>query len=99
MPDSSFDSSSFAAPRRGFAALDPVRRSEIARQGGRAAHERGTAHEFDPVEARAAGFKSRDVSRVRAEEIRAASKAAPDVAIHGGDGDIKGADGAETRLA
>lgn len=95
MSDSSFESSSFATPRRGFAALDPARRSEIARQGGRAAHERGTAHEFDPAEARAAGFKSRDVSRVRAE-ASAASRAVPDVGIHAGG---QGVDDAETRLA
>lgn len=95
MSDSSLESSSFATPRRGFAALDPARRSEIARQGGRAAHERGTAHEFDPVEARAAGFKSRDVSRVRAK-TRAASRAAADVGMHDGG---QGVDGAETRLA
>ena len=30
---------------------------EIARKGGRAAHERGTAHEFTTDEARAAGRK------------------------------------------
>lgn len=30
---------------------------EIARKGGRAAHERGTAHQFTPDEARAAGRK------------------------------------------
>lgn len=41
--------------RRGFAAMDPERQREIARQGGRAAHERGTAHEFSVDEAREAG--------------------------------------------
>jgi len=41
--------------RRGFAAMDPERQRQIARQGGRAAHERGTAHEFSTDEAREAG--------------------------------------------
>jgi hypothetical protein len=40
---------------RGFAAMDPARQRELARRGGRAAHERGTAHEFSPEEARRAG--------------------------------------------
>lgn len=42
---------------RGFAAMDPALVKEIARKGGRAAHEAGTAHEFTPEEARAAGRK------------------------------------------
>ena len=44
---------------RGFAGMDPARQRDIAREGGRAAHEKGTAHEFSPAEARAAGLKSR----------------------------------------
>lgn len=42
---------------RGFAAMDAERQREIARKGGKAAHERGTAHEFTADEARAAGRK------------------------------------------
>jgi general stress protein YciG len=42
---------------RGFASMDPQRQRQIASQGGRAAHEKGTAHEFSPEEARAAGRK------------------------------------------
>jgi uncharacterized protein len=44
--------------RRGFAGMDPERQREIARQGGRAAHELGLAHEFTPEEARHARAKS-----------------------------------------
>ena len=44
---------------RGFAGMDPRRQRDIAREGGRAAHEQGKAHEFTPEEARAAGLKSR----------------------------------------
>ncbi|HEY0180018.1 MAG TPA: KGG domain-containing protein [Dokdonella sp.] len=42
---------------RGFASMDRAKQREIARLGGRAAHRRGTAHEFTPEEARAAGQK------------------------------------------
>jgi hypothetical protein len=37
--------------------MDPSRQRDIARKGGRAAHEKGTAHEFSSEEARAAGRK------------------------------------------
>ncbi len=51
---------------RGFAAMDEEHQREIARKGGRAAHERGTAHEFTADEARVAGRKGgRSVSRNR----------------------------------
>lgn len=37
--------------------MDAERQRQIARKGGRAAHEKGKAHEFTPDEARAAGRK------------------------------------------
>jgi general stress protein YciG len=37
--------------------MDPEKQREIARKGGRAAHEKGSAHEFSPDEAREAGRK------------------------------------------
>jgi hypothetical protein len=43
---------------RGFASMDPERQREIASEGGRAAHAKGTAHEFTPEEARRAGSMS-----------------------------------------
>ena len=42
---------------RGFASMSSDKQREIARKGGRAAHARGTAHEFTADEARAAGKK------------------------------------------
>src|SRR3954471_14008145 len=42
---------------RGFASMSAERQKEIARKGGRAAHAKGTAHEFTADEARAAGQK------------------------------------------
>lgn len=43
---------------RGFASMDPERQREIASEGGRAAHAKGTAHEFTSEEARRAGSMS-----------------------------------------
>lgn len=55
--------------RRGFAAMDPAKVSEIASQGGKAAHAAGTAHQFTTEEARAAGKKGgRAPHRVRGRE-------------------------------
>ena len=45
------------SPHRGFSAMDPQRQREIASAGGRAAHEKGKAHEFTSEEARKAGRK------------------------------------------
>ena len=56
--------------KKGFAAMDPELRREIARKGGKRAHETGRAHEFTTEEARAAGVKGgRAVSRE--DQIRA----------------------------
>jgi uncharacterized protein len=49
--------------RRGFASMSPERQREIASKGGRAAHAKGTAHEWTPDEARSAGRKGGQVSR------------------------------------
>lgn len=55
---------------RGFAGMDPERQRQISSQGGKAAHQKGTAHEFDSEEAREAGRKGGMVSggRRRARE-------------------------------
>jgi len=37
--------------------MDPERQRQIASEGGKAAHEKGTAHEFTSEEAREAGRK------------------------------------------
>ena len=49
--------------RRGFASMSPEKQREIASKGGRAAHEKGTAHEWTADEARKAGRKGGQVSR------------------------------------
>jgi general stress protein YciG len=43
--------------RRGFASMSPEKQREIASKGGRAAHEKGAAHEWTVDEARSAGRK------------------------------------------
>jgi general stress protein YciG len=43
--------------RRGFASMSPQKQREIASKGGRAAHEKGAAHEWTVDEARTAGRK------------------------------------------
>ena len=49
--------------RRGFASMLAEKQREIASKGGRAAHEKGTAHEWTTDEARSAGRKGGQVSR------------------------------------
>lgn len=44
--------------QRGFAGMDAEEQREIASRGGRAAHEYGTAHEWDSREASEAGHRS-----------------------------------------
>ena len=49
--------------RRGFASMSAEKQREIASKGGRAAHEKGSAHEWTTDEARSAGRKGGQVSR------------------------------------
>ena len=43
--------------KRGFVSMSQDKQRQIASKGGRAAHAKGTAHEFTSEEARAAGRK------------------------------------------
>ena len=49
--------------RRGFASMSPEKQREIASKGGRAAHQKGIAHEWTSDEARNAGRKGGQISR------------------------------------
>ena len=83
--------------RRGFASMDASRQRAIASRGGKAAHEKGTAHEWSSEEARDAGRKGGEVvSRDRAHmaaigreggEARGRSRARAVMAANGGTGD------------
>jgi len=65
------------APRRrqGFAALTRERHAEIARNGGRRAHEMGRAHEFTSETAKEAGRKGGLASQAKR---RAAAEQPPE---------------------
>jgi general stress protein YciG len=53
---------------RGFASMDRDRQRQIASKGGRAAHEKGTAHEWTSEEAREAGRRGGLKSHSRRSE-------------------------------
>lgn len=57
--------------RRGFASMDEARQRAIASEGGRAAHARGTAHEFTSAEAREAGRKGGEAVSQNREHMAA----------------------------
>ena len=70
---------------RGFASIDQESRREMARKGGRIAHQRGTAHEWTPEEARVAGRKGggvllRSDQSVRTTRLRGAAHALGEIA-------------------
>jgi len=50
---------------RGFASMDPEKQRQIASKGGKAAHQKGSAHEFNSQEARMAGKKGGQSSQGR----------------------------------
>ena len=53
---------------RGFASMDRGKQKEIASRGGKAAHQKGTAHEWTSEEARQAGRKGGMASHRRKQE-------------------------------
>lgn len=53
---------------RGFASMDRAKQREIASKGGKAAHQKGTAHEWTSEEARNAGRKGGIASHQRRRE-------------------------------
>ncbi len=55
---------------RGFASMDRAKQREIASKGGKAAHQKGTAHEWTSEEARDAGRKGGIASHQRRREIQ-----------------------------
>jgi uncharacterized protein len=53
---------------RGFASMDRNKQREIASKGGKAAHQKGTAHEWTSDEAREAGRKGGMASHRRKQQ-------------------------------
>jgi uncharacterized protein len=66
---------------RGFASMDRAKQREIASKGGKAAHQKGTAHEWTSEEARDAGRKGGIASHQRRRE----QNQGPDRSATGGD--------------
>jgi uncharacterized protein len=69
---------------RGFASMDRNKQREIASKGGKAAHQKGTAHEWTSEEAREAGRKGGMASHRRKQEQQGGA---------GSDGDAGGTSG------
>ncbi len=57
-----------ATEDRGFASMDRNKQREIASKGGKAAHQKGTAHEWTCEEAREAGRKGGMASHRRKQD-------------------------------
>lgn len=72
--------------KRGFAVMDPAVVSAIAHKGGKAAHVKGTAHEFSTEEAKAAGAKG---GRATHAKRRAALASVNAPVIAGATSDVK----------
>ena len=80
---------------RGFASMDRQKQREIASKGGKAAHAKGTAHEWTSEEAREAGRKGGMASHRRRKEM----SDTPDDAPQGsGSSDISGMAGSSEQI-
>jgi general stress protein YciG len=66
-PDSE-EEGTVAKEDRGFASMDRNKQREIASKGGKAAHQKGTAHEWTSEEAREAGRKGGMASHRRKQQ-------------------------------
>jgi uncharacterized protein len=74
--------------RRGFASMSPEKQREIASKGGRAAHQKGTAHEWTSEEARSAGRKGGQISRGGRGRLVEPSTSEPEAAPAGTTSDM-----------
>jgi len=79
---------------RGFASMDPQRQREIASEGGRAAHEKGTAHEFTSEEAREAGRKG---GQARSESNRNRARNSASSGMSSGSSNMSNSDSSSER--
>ena len=68
---------------RGFASMDRSKQRDIASKGGKAAHQKGTAHEWTSEEAREAGRKGGMASHRRKQEQSGGDGNSPDSAMDG----------------
>jgi uncharacterized protein len=75
---------------RGFASMDRNKQREIASKGGKAAHQKGTAHEWTSEEAREAGRKGGMASHRRKQEQQGGQSGADTAG--GSNSDMSGGD-------
>jgi general stress protein YciG len=66
--------------------MDPAKQREIASKGGKAAHQKGTAHEWTSEEARDAGRKGGIASHRRRREQMGGNSSSADVTDVGAEG-------------
>jgi general stress protein YciG len=71
---------------RGFASMDRAKQREIASKGGKAAHQKGTAHEWTSEEARDAGRKGGIASHRRRREMMGSNDAGSEGSTNAGGG-------------
>ena len=76
--------------QRGFASMNEEKQREIASKGGRAAHEKGTAHEFTSEEAREAGRKGGHAAHEKGTAHEFSSEEAREAGRKGGQSRGKG---------
>jgi uncharacterized protein len=69
---------------QGFASMDAEKQREIASKGGKAAHEKGTAHEFTSEEAREAGRKGGEAAHQKGTAHEFTSEEAREAGRKGG---------------
>lgn len=75
---------------RGFASMDRSKQREIASKGGKAAHQKGTAHEWTSEEAREAGRKGGMASHRRKQEQMGGAVSGNAAGDSGGGGAVGG---------
>jgi general stress protein YciG len=71
--------------KRGFASMDPAKQRQIASKGGKAAHAKGTAHEFTREEAVEAGRKGGKAAHAKGTAHRFSSAEAGEAGRTGGE--------------
>jgi len=84
---------------RGFASMDRNKQREIASKGGKAAHQKGTAHEWTSEEAREAGRKGGMASHRRKQQQQGGgSESSPGGAGDEGGGGERSAAGPDSEM-
>ena len=71
---------------RGFASMDRNKQREIASKGGKAAHQKGTAHEWTSEEAREAGRKGGMASHRRKQQQQGGGESSGNAGNESGSG-------------